>query len=54
VNIKILIFFGAAILGTAFALLATYPDYRRLTDTISNIGAIVSLVLAIYAFWRER
>jgi hypothetical protein len=41
-------------MGTSFALLATYPEFRGITDSVANFGAMVSLLLAIYAFWRER
>lgn len=54
VNHKLLIFLGVSIMGTSFALLATYPEYRGMTDAVANFGAMVSLLLALYAFWRER
>jgi hypothetical protein len=40
--------------GVVFALMATYPEYRGISESIANFGAIVSLLLAIYSFFYER
>lgn len=47
VNHKLLIFPGVSIMGASFALLATYPDYRGMTGTVANSGAMVGLLRAL-------
>jgi len=54
VNSNFLVFLGISIVGVVFALMATYPEYRGISESIANFGAIVSLLLAIYSFFYER
>mgnify|MGYP006996011427 CR=1 FL=1 len=47
-------FLGVSIIGTVFALMATYNEYKNITESISNFGAIISFLLAVYSFFREK
>lgn len=53
-SIKFLVLIGSAILGVAFALLATYAEYKAMIESISIIGSVVSLILAAYSFLKEK
>jgi len=54
VNFHFLIFIGFSIIATAFALMATYKEYAKISESIANFGAMLGLLLSVFAFFRSK
>jgi hypothetical protein len=45
---------GSLIVGTAFALLASYKEFRQLTESIMTILAVAGFLLTIWQIYRSK
>jgi uncharacterized membrane protein len=51
---RLVFFFGAAIIATTLALIATYHEYKIIAETVTVIVGTLGGILSIVEFIRRR